>query len=225
MQPWHIIRIVLMTFLASILPPFSPSVAADNYPLQWVANYLPTTLWSGCNDAAVALQDIPQFTPLVAIASCNNRVFVLNPATEGLAYIDSDTIGPIGPPEPSALLAGTNGALRVVHLRLATTPAEWQQGLMGVTTLPPDSGMLFIFPSDVTYGFWMENTPIPLSVAFFAENSQLIGIDDMQPLTEDIHVAPAPYRYALEVAQGYFSSQGIGPGAQMHLFLPLAPNS
>ncbi|MCL4540811.1 MAG: DUF192 domain-containing protein [Chloroflexi bacterium] len=225
MQPWHIIRIALLTFLITILPPFSLPVAADSYPVQWVANYLPTTLWSGTDNAAIDLQDIPQFTPLVAIASSNNRVLVLNPATEGLAYIDADTIGPIGAPEPSLLLQGTNGALRLIYVRLATTPAAWQRGLMEQLSLPPDSGMLFIFPADVTYGFWMKNTLIPLSVAFFTDHGRLTGIDDMQPLTEDIHVAPAPYRYALEVPQGYFRAYHTGPGSQAHFFLPPASSS
>jgi len=58
----------------------------------------------------------------------------------------------------------------------------------------------------------MRNTLIPLSIAFVGSDGVIIHIEDMQPLTEDLHYSPAPYRYAIEVNQGWFADNGITAG-------------
>jgi len=98
-------------------------------------------------------------------------------------------------------------------LNLAQTPAEWQQGLMGRQSLPADSGMLFVFPDGETVGFWMKDTPLPLSIAFIDDTGTVLSTQDMQPFSTDTHVSPAPYQYALEVPQGYLAAHGIDAGA------------
>lgn len=186
----------------------------------WVANYVPTSLWSGVDAQAVAFGPLRQFTSLLAVGQVGGRLLTLNPANEGLAYVDAATVGPVGVPAPAVLLQGQDGGLRLVHVELAQTPAEWQQGLMGRQALPPDSGMLFVFPDRETVGFWMKDTPLPLSVAFIDDTGSILSVQDMQPFSTDTHVSPAPYHYALEVPQGYFAAHGIGAGATATLSLP-----
>src|ERR1035437_10946382 len=47
-----------------------------------------------------------------------------------------------------------------VSLRIdyATTTAARERGLGGRTSIPSDYGMLFVFPKDDVYGFWMKDT-------------------------------------------------------------------
>lgn len=105
-------------------------------------------------------------------------------------------------------------------LELAVTPAQRMQGLMFRPSLPPDQGMLFIFENDTSTGFWMRNTLIPLSIAYLDAGGTVLDIQDMQPLTETIHAPAAPYRYALEVNQGWFTDHGVGIGDVFALCLP-----
>ncbi|HEV7214331.1 MAG TPA: DUF192 domain-containing protein [Chloroflexota bacterium] len=219
-----ILTLLLIWTSLSALP-----TQADNgavFSPVWVANYDPAALWSGVDDQAVSFGALAQFTPLLATGRAGTRLAVFNPATEGPAYVDVASVGPIGAPFPAVLFTAADGERRLVRVELAQTPAQWQQGLMGRPTLPPDSGMLFVFPAGTTIGFWMKDTPAPLSIAFLDDTGSVLGVQDMQPYSTDVHAPPAPYHYALEVPQGFFAVHGIAAGASAAITLPassLAP--
>lgn len=100
---------------------------------------------------------------------------------------------------------------------LAQTPAQHAQGLMGRTDLAGHVGMLFVFGSDTTESFWMRNTPMPLSIAFYDAAGYFVSATDMAPCADrsncPTYSATAAYRYALEVPQGGLSGIGGGPGS------------
>ena len=80
-------------------------------------------------------------------------------------------------------------------------------------------GMLFKFTSDYTGEFYMKDTPLPLSIAFFDASGQFVSTVDMAPC---IHMpscptygAARPYRWALEVPQGALPRLAIGPGTRL----------
>lgn len=90
---------------------------------------------------------------------------------------------------------------------LANTDAERSQGLMGKKNLGGYDGMLFEFPSDTQGGFWMKDTLIPLSIAFFDASGRVVDFFDMEPCPPQTTTCPtyrpdAPYRRALEVPKG-----------------------
>ncbi|HTP97423.1 MAG TPA: DUF192 domain-containing protein, partial [Burkholderiales bacterium] len=62
---------------------------------------------------------------------------------------------------------------------------------------------------------WMQNTYLPLSVAFIDDAGVILNIADMQPLTTDSHTAAGFARYALEMNQGWFAKRGIKAGAKI----------
>lgn len=99
-----------------------------------------------------------------------------------------------------------------IQVETASTAQEREIGLMYRKKLPADSGMLFKFDKDAPVCMWMKNTYIPLSVAFIDKNGQIINIEDMAPLTENIHCSRRPARYALEMNQGWFQRQKIKNG-------------
>lgn len=62
------------------------------------------------------------------------------------------------------------------------TPAEREQGLMGVKALPKGQGALFVFEQEGEVGFWMKHTFLPLSLLFFNKQRQLVKvIPSLQP--------------------------------------------
>jgi uncharacterized protein len=101
------------------------------------------------------------------------------------------------------------------QVEVAATPQQRQTGLMGRKSLADDAGMLFIFEHKDIHCFWMKNTPIPLSIAFLADDGSVVNIADMQPQTRDFHCADKPVRYALEVKQGGFKRRGIEAGSRV----------
>ena len=93
--------------------------------------------------------------------------------------------------------------------------ASLVHGLMGVTDLPPDAGMLFRFAAPQQGGFWMKNTLIPLSIAFADSQGVIETILEMEPCNADTcprYRPDTPFQYALEVNRGAFRSAGVEEG-------------
>src|SRR4029077_17723403 len=90
-------------------------------------------------------------------------------------------VGPVGFDTVAARVTAADGATCDVCVWLAQTPEEQQRGLMGVTDLSGADGMLFRFGGPTTVDFWMRDTPLPLSIAFFAEDGTFVSSADMAP--------------------------------------------
>ena len=98
---------------------------------------------------------------------------------------------------------------------VAATDPERMQGLMHRRMMPEHRGMVFVFTQVSRHAMWMENTFIPLSVAFIDSDGIITNIEDMKPHTRDTHPAVKPVRYALEMNLGWFAKRGIKPGAKI----------
>ncbi|MHB1312063.1 MAG: DUF192 domain-containing protein [Gemmatimonadaceae bacterium] len=122
-----------------------------------------------------------------------------------------------GPPPNTLTL---NGA--TVNFTLAATCAARTQGLMGVTTLDADAGMLFVFADDRQRGFWMKDTPTPLSVAFFDASKKVVFLADMPAYSTTVYggLNAPQMRYALETRQGWFAAHGVTVGMTAAFSLP-----
>jgi len=99
-----------------------------------------------------------------------------------------------------------------IQAELADTPKAREIGLMNRTSLPTNSGMLFVFEQKAGNCFWMKNTKLPLSIAFIADDGKIINIDEMQADTTNNHCPTAAVRYALEMNKQWFSDRVIVPG-------------
>jgi uncharacterized membrane protein (UPF0127 family) len=122
-------------------------------------------------------------------------------------------------PISSVVLHGSDGPVRVT-VEEADTPAERAHGLMGRTSLGTDEGMVFVFDGPTDGSFWMKDTLIPLSIAFWDEEGRIVGIRDMEPCTADpcpTYGSPEPYVGALEVDQGFFAQHGVVIGDRIEL--------
>ncbi len=123
-----------------------------------------------------------------------------------------DSSGDGGPATATIELVDGKGSREELTVELARTAAERSRGLMFRQELPEDRGMLFIYEEDTASGFWMKDTPIPLSIAFIAADGTILDMQDMEPFSLELHRPSEPYRYALEVNQGWFEEHGLAPG-------------
>lgn len=106
---------------------------------------------------------------------------------------------------------------QILDVEIADTHSTRSKGLMGREELGENSGMLFIYDQPQIVTFWMKNTLLPLSIAFFDREKVLFQILDMDPPTGQnlIHyVSQKEAVYALEVNQGWFQNKKIGLGAK-----------
>lgn len=111
-----------------------------------------------------------------------------------------------------------------IKVEVASTPLEKSMGLMYRKSLPEDSGMLFVFPSEQSLSFWMKNTYIALTIGFFDSKMKLLETKDMEP-----HLGPVPddklphyyssqkAQYALEMSRGWFDKNKIKPGTTFRI--------
>lgn len=159
----------------------------------------------------------PSFGRRVAIAFCAAACAAC--AACGGGDAPTDTGGTTPPPQNTLVL---NGA--TLNLTLATTCAARTQGLMGVTNLDADAGMLFVFADDRQRAFWMKDTPTALSIAFFDANKKIVFMADMPANSTTIYggLNAPQMRYALETRQGWFASHGVTLGMTSSFSLPAA---
>jgi len=112
-----------------------------------------------------------------------------------------------------------------VNVEVATTPMQHQYGLMFVTALGGDEGMLFVFKANAMRSFWMKNTLIPLDMLFFDDKGLLVNVfENVPPQTLDSRRSTAPARYVLEMKGGSVARHGIKSAARLLLPTRLQPD-
>jgi uncharacterized membrane protein (UPF0127 family) len=117
----------------------------------------------------------------------------------------------------------TASGIRSFQVEVADTTVERRTGLMGRETLSPFDGMAFLWTDPVQGSFWMKDTLIPLSIAFWDQEGRIVSIMDMEPCRADpcpTYGPGAPYVGALEVAKGELERRGVGVGDTVDLTIP-----
>lgn len=70
-----------------------------------------------------------------------------------------------------------NGEEKVtIQVEVARKSEELRIGLMNRTSLDSDKGMLFVFPYESPESFWMQNTLIPLDIAYFDASGKFVNV-------------------------------------------------
>jgi len=98
---------------------------------------------------------------------------------------------------------------------VASDSISLQTGLMHRRKLPWKSGMLFVFPSEGKHGFWMQNTHIPLDIAFITADLKIAEIHSMVPMSTSAVRPSVPCKYVLEVNKGWFERNKITVGSRI----------
>lgn len=112
-----------------------------------------------------------------------------------------------------------------LNVEIADSPEKLTFGLMYKRSLGANEGMLFIFEDERPLSFWMKNTFVDLSVAFFNSKKELLEIKDMEAATSELqhnfptYVSASPAQYALEMRRGWFKKNHIKVGDKLQLFI------
>ena len=118
------------------------------------------------------------------------------------------------PSGPRVILGGV-----AFSVELAVTPEERARGLMGREELGGNEGMLFLYESDGTPGFWMLGMLIPLDIVWIDREGVVVGVErnvppapgNPQPL---LYFPPRPIRYVLEIQAERAEEADIGAGSR-----------
>lgn len=111
-----------------------------------------------------------------------------------------------------------NGLVRIentdIPVRIVETEKERTQGLSGTASLPEGKGMLFIFDSPASYGFWMKDMRYSIDIIWIDESRRVVGIAESvsQFSYPETFFPPVPVQYVLEMNSGDARRYGFVPG-------------
>lgn len=105
----------------------------------------------------------------------------------------------------------------LVNVDLAKTPAEWEKGLSGRTSMTADHGMLFIFNTEDYWAFWMQGMRFPLDIIWFNSGKHVVFIEqNLQPCSPQVcpaFIPTAKALYVLEVNAGFVRAHNVVLGS------------
>ena len=154
------------------------------------------------------------------------------------AYSDFDSVPPIESPDDSGLQNPTsttdgNGGPepqlafidgQMFELEVAGDEPSRRKGLSNRPSLAEDAAMLFVFPTEGAYSFWMKDVLIPLDILFLDKNGKIVSIQTMRvelgrPDSElERYSPPVPVLYALEIDGGLADKRGFEVGTVVELY-------
>jgi len=104
------------------------------------------------------------------------------------------------------LTAGETLTLRiadnVLHLEVARSAEQHHRGLMGRTSLPANTGMVFLFEQPQTVAMWMKDTALNLDIIYVNACGEVFHTDTMSANSLTLHPSLGPAVAAIELAQG-----------------------
>jgi uncharacterized membrane protein (UPF0127 family) len=118
------------------------------------------------------------------------------------------------------LVIQTDSGKVKVRVEVADSAKERARGLMFREELAREAGMVFLEDEPTTGGFWMKNTLIPLSIAFWDREERILAILDMEPCAEQqcpVYYPEVAWVGAVEVNQGFFDRHGVRVGDVVRL--------
>lgn len=145
--------------------------------------------------------------------------------------VQADVTVPVPGGEPGVLeeffdavtvrVTGADGAASVPCMWAADSETERARGLMQVEDLEGADGMVFVYDRPTSSAFWMKDTLIPLSIAYFDANGGYVGAQDMEPCPPGTDCAlyppPGEFVLAVEVPRGGLTDLGLVPGSRIEL--------
>jgi uncharacterized membrane protein (UPF0127 family) len=119
------------------------------------------------------------------------------------------------------VLVDTGEARHAFEAWVASTPWQKARGLMYVTSLDPDRGMLFLLGRPEYASFWMRNTYISLDLLFIDDRGRIVNIiERAEPLSTAPLLSTAPVTCVLEIPGGMSERLGIQAGHHIEIGEP-----
>ncbi len=166
-------------------------------------------LMVGCADSSESGSVAPTIEPTATTVQSSVPTTTEAAAPTSDAAPSSTTTVPADVVLPAQLVDFATDLVKLDGVELLVAVADSsqsrQQGLMNVEDIGDLDGMLFVFDSDASSGFWMKNTLIPLDIAFFDVDGEFVDGFSMEPCTTadcPTYRPSGSYRFALEVPAG-----------------------
>jgi hypothetical protein len=118
-----------------------------------------------------------------------------------------------------AALAYPDG--KTIRANVVDTPESREKGMMCLTKLRSDYGMLFVFPAEMDLNFWMKNTLVGLDIVWIGADKRVTVVHDHMKKSsvdtpdKDVAVAGGRGQYVLELPAGAAGKRGLKPGDQL----------
>ena len=103
---------------------------------------------------------------------------------------------------------------QTIHVAVVDTPVARQRGLSGRQGLAGDEGMLFVFPQNGRYSFWMKDMLFVIDIVWISADGSIVDmVQNVSPDTYPTSFVPkAPARYVLELPAGYVKDHNVQIG-------------
>ena len=111
-------------------------------------------------------------------------------------------------------IINTSNQYKEFMVKVAATKEEKELGLMFVTDLPNNYGMLFEFEKEQVIAMWMKNTKISLDMLFIDKNNKIVSIKH-NAIPESMDIISSEYKITkvLEINGGLSKTLGIKIGS------------
>jgi len=100
-----------------------------------------------------------------------------------------------------------------IQVEKVSSPAALAQGLSGRKSLGENQGMLFIFPTEGIYPFWMKDMLFAIDIIWMDKNYNIVYVkENAQPCTLfncPVYKPNKPAQYVLEVEAGWARLHGV----------------
>jgi uncharacterized membrane protein (UPF0127 family) len=131
-------------------------------------------------------------------------------------------VGPACTPQKVAKKAAlTYPDGRTIQANIVDTPQSRETGMMCLTKVKSDYGMLFVFPQEMDLNFWMKNTLLSLDIVWIGADKKVTVVHDhMKKSTVDtpddkVAVAAGRGQYVLELPAGAAARRKLKAGDQL----------
>ncbi len=103
---------------------------------------------------------------------------------------------------------------QTIRVTVAESPREREIGLGGRSGLASDEGMLFVFPKDGIYAFWMKDTHFSIDILWLSAEGIIVHMaQNVSPETyPQTFRSETPARFVLELPAGYAKEYTVRVG-------------
>jgi len=113
-----------------------------------------------------------------------------------------------------------------IEAEVADTPEKLLFGLAFRESLPPDTGMLYIFDTSDRHRIWTKGFLVPVDVIWADESRHVVHlVERAEPCDKDPCPAYGPppenARYVLETEAGFIKRENLSPGVELKFTLKL----
>ncbi len=139
---------------------------------------------------------------------------VLALAGTARAQADGDPTGPQPKlPTETLSISTSGGKTYTFTVELPVTQQQQDTGEMFRTSIPADSGMLFMFPPpEAEHDMWMKNCPVPEDMVFIGADGTIKAIAENTVPYSEKAIRGAPALAVLELQGGITAAYGISVG-------------